>query len=233
MYAVDHVAEPGREERMRAWPGSSGWSVGVALWLALAGCREASAPEGTAPGAAASGAAPSPAAMQDTPLGQLDIPDITLLNQRGESVRLRSLVEGKTVAMNFIFTRCTTICPPLGMGFGRLQKLLAERNEQDVALISVSLDPSYDTPERLEEWGKRFGAGPEWTRLTGPQRDVDTLLKVMGVYTPAREQHAPIVLVGSGETGQWVRVYGLSSPQQLLSAVDKMATRTARVEAKP
>lgn len=204
--------------------------MGAALWLTLGGCREASAPQGASSAAATPEATQPATARQDTPLGHIVIPDITLLNQNGESVRLRSLLEGRAVAMNFIFTRCTTICPPMGMGFGRLQKLLGERTSKDVALISISLDPNHDTPERMVEWSKRFDAGPGWTLLTGPQRDVDTLLKAMGVYTPAREQHTPVVLVGSGETGEWVRVYGLSSPQDLLAAVDKMAARPARAE---
>ena len=43
--------------------------------------------------------------------------------------------------MNFIYTTCTTICPPLGATFGKLQRSLGERTGKDVFLISVSVDP--------------------------------------------------------------------------------------------
>lgn len=210
------------------------WIALTALGLALTGCRQGSSSEAEAAKSGAPGAvAPVAPEQGEAPLGRLSPPDVTLTNQRGEPVRIRSLLEGNTVVMGFIFTRCTTICPPMGMGFGRLQGLLGERAGKDVQLISVSLDPAYDSPEQLEAWGKRYGAGVGWTLLTGSREDVDTLLKAMKVYTPAKEQHAPIVLVGNGQSGEWVRVYGLGSPQNLLAAVDRMAKRAPRAEVEP
>jgi len=71
----------------------------------------------------------------------LAIPDVALFDQNGKSVRFYSdLVKGKVVAMNFVFTSCTTICAPMGANFGALQAKLG--NRKDVALISVSIDPS-------------------------------------------------------------------------------------------
>jgi protein SCO1/2 len=206
------------------------WIAVAALGLTLAGCRQASSSDAEAP-KSGTPAAVAPEQGEST-LGRLSPPDVTLTNQRGEPVRIRSLLEGHTVVLGFIFTRCTTICPPMGMGFGRLQRLLGERAGKDVQLVSVSLDPDYDTPEQLEAWGKRFGAGAGWTLLTGSREDVDTFLKAMKVYTPAKEQHAPIVLVGNGQSGQWVRVHGLGSPQNLLAAVDRMASRAPQTEVK-
>nr|WP_281404415.1 SCO family protein [Pyxidicoccus fallax] len=168
-------------------------------------------------------APPPPPESQDAPLGRLSLPeDLVLVDQRGEPVHVqRDLMQGGVVVMNFIFTRCTTICPPMGMGFSRLQEQLGARAGRDVKLVSVSLDPEHDTPERLAEWGKRYGAGPGWTLLSGSKQDVDRLLKAMTVYTPAKEQHAPIVLVGNTATGEWVRAHGLGSPKRLLEAVER------------
>ncbi|MCI0417861.1 MAG: SCO family protein [Acidobacteria bacterium] len=97
------------------------------------------------------------------------IPDVVLLNQRGEQVRFYSdLVKNKVVAINFIFTTCTTICPPMGVHFSKLQKLMGKRAGRDFHLISISVDPVTDTPQRLKAWGEKFDAGPGWTLLTGP-----------------------------------------------------------------
>lgn len=55
------------------------------------------------------------------------IPDVVLLNQHGEQIRFYSdLVKNKVVTINFIFTTCTTICPPMGTHFSKLQKLMGE-----------------------------------------------------------------------------------------------------------
>ena len=44
----------------------------------------------------------------------INIPDVELLDQDGRKVRFYTdLVKGKVVAINFIFTTCTTICPPI------------------------------------------------------------------------------------------------------------------------
>src|ERR1044072_6310277 len=59
---------------------------------------------------------------------KMNIPDVELLDQNGNRVRFYSdLVKGKTVAINFIFTTCTTICPPLGATLARVQKDLGAR----------------------------------------------------------------------------------------------------------
>ena len=78
------------------------------------------------------------------------MPDVTLLNERGEKVRFfTDLVKGRVVAINTIFTTCTTICPGLGANFARLSRLLAGSEARDALLISISVDPLNDTPERL------------------------------------------------------------------------------------
>src|SRR6185503_18939342 len=82
---------------------------------------------------------------------KMDIPDIELLDQDGRKIHFYTdLGKGHTVAINFIFTTCTTICPPLGATFARVQKELGDRMGRDVRLISITVDPATDTPERLK-----------------------------------------------------------------------------------
>jgi len=76
------------------------------------------------------------------------IPDVTVQDQNGKSLNFYTdLVKGKVVAINFVFTTCTTICPPLTATFRRVQQQLAEQN-MSAQLISISVDPAIDTPER-------------------------------------------------------------------------------------
>jgi protein SCO1 len=153
----------------------------------------------------------------------LDVPDVPVLDQEGRTLRFYSgLVQGRVVAMNFIFTNCTTICPPLAATFGKLRQLLGDRAGRDVHLISISVDPTTDTPERLKAWAQKFGSGPGWTLVTGAREDITRLLKALGAYTASPNDHPPLVLIANSR-GQWTRAYGLAAPAKLAAAIDEMA----------
>src|SRR5262245_60823153 len=108
-----------------------------------------------------------PRAEAATPISPTRIPDTPVRDQNGNWPNLYTEpVKGRTVAINFIFTTCTTICPSLTATFRKVQQDLAAR-APDVQLISVSVDPITDTPERLRDFAARFGAGPGWTFVTG------------------------------------------------------------------
>jgi protein SCO1/2 len=156
-------------------------------------------------------------------VGEMSIPDVTLLDQDGEEVHFYTdLVEGRVVVVNFVFTTCTTICPPMGANFAKLQRLLGDRAGSEVEMISVSVDPAVDTPGRLKEWGDRFGREEGWTLVTGTKPDVDRLLKALKVFTPDKDDHSPIVLLGDDAEGRWTRAYGLAAPAQLAGMLDEL-----------
>src|SRR5258708_24098730 len=168
--------------------------------------------------------AAAPAAAQGSqeaqPADVLKIPDVSLVDQDGKAVHFYSdLVKDKVVAMNFVFTTCTTICPPMGATFAKLQKLLAGK---DVHLISVSIDPATDTPERLKAWAGKFGAGPGWTLVTGDRNEVTRLLKALGVFSASAGDHSPLVLLGNDAGHRWTRAYGLAAPAKLAEMIDQL-----------
>ena len=149
------------------------------------------------------------------------IPDVELLDQDGRTIHFYTdLVKGKVVAVQFIFTTCTTICPPLGATFARVQKELGERAGRDVRLISVSVDPATDTPERMKAWGAKFKAGAGWTFVTGQKPQIDELLRALGASSASPSEHTPALLIGNDLKGQWTRVYGLSRPAVLVKLID-------------
>jgi protein SCO1/2 len=151
---------------------------------------------------------------------KMTIPDVELLDQNGAKVHFYTdLVKGKTVAINFIFTTCTTICPPLGATFARVQKDLGERAGRDVRLISVSVDPATDTPERMKAWGAKFHAAEGWTLVTGAKPQVDELLRALGAATASPADHSPTILIGNDAAGQWTRTYGLARPGVLVKLI--------------
>lgn len=153
----------------------------------------------------------------------LNIPDVEVLDQDGHVRHFYSdLIKGKTVAVNFIFTNCTTICPPLGATFARVQRELGEKVGKDVYFISVSVDPLTDTPERLKAWGAKFKAGPGWTFVTGNKEEIDRLLRALGASAARREDHTPSVIIGNDDKDVWTRTYGLASASQMVSVIDNV-----------
>ena len=103
------------------------------------------------------------AATGAPPQVTLDLPDTPLVDQDGRPVRFKSDVLGeKAVAIDFVFTTCGGICPVMGATFLKLQDRLGERLGKDISLIPISIDPATDTPVRMKEWGRQFGARPGW-----------------------------------------------------------------------
>lgn len=164
---------------------------------------------------------------------RLEIPDLELVDQDGRTVHFyRDLVADRVVAMNFIFTTCTTVCGPMGAIFGKLQEEIGEDLGREIHLISVSVDPLTDTPQRLKAWSQRFGARSGWTLVTGPKAQVDDLLKALEVFTPDFADHSPTVLVGNDRTGTWQRTYGLAPVSKLAQLLADVAEEESPVEAR-
>jgi protein SCO1 len=154
-----------------------------------------------------------------------NIPDVELIDQDGKTVHLYTdLVKGRVAALSFIFTTCTTICPLIGANLGRLQTELGQSLGDSIALISVSVDPATDTPQRMKAWGAQFGAKPGWSLLTGDKGTVDQLLRIVGLYTPDIQSHSPFLLLVNDRTGDWTRVNALeTSPLRIAEILRKMA----------
>jgi cytochrome oxidase Cu insertion factor (SCO1/SenC/PrrC family) len=167
---------------------------------------------------------PKPSADDNAHLSPPKIPDINVYDQDGKQLKFYTdLVKGKVVAINFIFTTCTTICPPLTATFRRVQQELEKGTGRDVRLISISVDPMVDTPERLRDFAAKFKAQPGWTFVTGDKIEIDSLLRALGAAVTDKNDHTPIVLVGNDATGYWTRTYGLSPPLALVKVITETA----------
>lgn len=123
-------------------------------------------------------------------LGQVS--DFRLTESSGKEISLQDL-KGRPWVASFIFTRCAGICPMMSGQMRRLQEALKDK---DVRFVSFSVDPEYDTLERLTEYRKRFNADPEkWFFLTGDKKTIfDLSVKsfYLGVAdVPAGEEPAP------------------------------------------
>jgi protein SCO1/2 len=123
------------------------------------------------------------APVEKVPIGG-QVPDFRLTDQAAKPVRLSDF-RGKVVAVDFIYTRCPLpdVCPRLSANFARLQRRFAG---QDLVLLSVTIDPLYDTPEVLSRYAKIWKVDPAmWHFLTGGVGDVEAVARRLGmVYWP-------------------------------------------------
>jgi protein SCO1/2 len=95
-----------------------------------------------------------------------DVQDFEFTTQDNETLRLDDL-KGDYWIADFIFTNCETECLPMTSNMSYLQDELAEEGI-DVQFVSFSIEPDYDTPEVLREYGESFGADfNNWHFTTG------------------------------------------------------------------
>jgi protein SCO1/2 len=100
------------------------------------------------------------------------MPSFELIERNGKMVTDRQMKKKIWVA-NFIFTRCPNECPLMTHQFSLLQKSLPDF----VHLVSFSVDPAYDTPEKLQVYAKNYGAPEErWLFLTGAKETINQIL---------------------------------------------------------
>lgn len=140
-----------------------------------------------------------------------DIPQLVLVDKDNNKVSINeALAADEPVMLNFIFTTCTTICPVLSATFAQVQRELGDEADQ-VRMISISIDPEYDTPERLRDYAVRFKAGPQWQFYTGASDDIVAIQKAFDAYRGSKANHEPLTFLHVPADPQWVRVNGLAS----------------------
>ncbi len=114
-----------------------------------------------------------------------NLPDFALYNQNGEVVPAGRW-RGKQVMLNFIFTRCpvATMCPAATMKMIRTQELAKEAGVANLELVSITLDPEYDTPGVLKQYAEVRGIDTtNFSFLTGPESAIKDLFKQFGILT--------------------------------------------------
>ena len=154
------------------------------------------------------------------------LPDSPLVDKDGQKTTLLTELNGdKPVIVTFVFTTCTTICPVLSGTFYQLQTELGS-DVDDVKMVSVSIDPEYDTPERLRAYAGLFKAGPQWQFLTGSLGDIVTVQKSFDVYRGNKMNHEPTILLRKSPDSPWVRMEGLASAAEVASEYRQMMAAT-------
>jgi protein SCO1/2 len=147
------------------------------------------------------------------------VPDIALVRSDGARVNFaHELDDGRPVLLDFIYTTCTTICPVMSQTFAEVQKRLGP-DAAKVKMVSVSIDPEEDTPARLTEYAKRYGAGAQWSFYTGSVESSIAVQRAFDVYRGDKMNHSPVTLFRAAPGRPWVRLDGFATPDAVLNEV--------------
>jgi protein SCO1/2 len=153
---------------------------------------------------------------------QYKLADVALTAMTGEPTTLAAeLAVDKPVFVNFIFTTCATICPVMSATFAKVQDQLGPE-AADVRMLSFSIDPEYDTPERLSTYAQQFGAGEQWGFLTGELDDLVAVQKAFDVYRGNKMNHEPTTLMRRAPGDPWVRLDGIASAADIVTEYHRL-----------
>jgi protein SCO1/2 len=115
------------------------------------------------------------------------VPAFALVDQRGRDITAEDL-KGRLTVVTFMFTRCPQpeFCPLMAKRFRDLQSAVVKDGALNgkVQLVSVTLDPEFDTPDILSAYARAMGADDtRWRFVTGAPADVATFARAFAVYT--------------------------------------------------
>ncbi|MBL3527696.1 MAG: SCO family protein [gamma proteobacterium endosymbiont of Lamellibrachia anaximandri] len=153
------------------------------------------------------------------------MPERKLVSMDGQATSLATELEGdKPVMLNFIFTTCTTICPVLSATFSQVRESLGAES-RNVTMVSISIDPEYDTPERLNEYARLYGADDQWRFLTGRVEDIIAIEKAFDAYRGTKMSHEPLTFLRADGDSPWVRIEGIASADDIVKEYEQLVLR--------
>jgi len=149
------------------------------------------------------------------------VPDLALQTHTGADTRLRDL-QGRLVVATFIYTRCRSMCPMLGVRMQQIRRALpAEAVGQRVHFLSLSFDPGYDTPQRLRAYAQAYGASADHWWVARPRSGLQPVLDRLGVVVIPHEggyrHNAAFYLID--RRGRLVAILDEQAPERVAQAV--------------
>ena len=155
------------------------------------------------------------------------LPRVSLRSQDGATLVFAEAVDdGRPVLLNFIYTSCTVICPPMTRIFAEVREGLGVDRAR-VRMVSVSIDPEQDTPARLKAYARQYGAGvgTDWLFLTGSDAASSAVQKAFNAYRPDKMGHTPVSFLRRAPGQPWVRLDGMAQADRILAELRPMLAK--------
>ncbi|MCD9853865.1 SCO family protein [Epilithonimonas sp. JDS] len=117
----------------------------------------------------------------------MKVPDFELTNQNNQKISNKDML-GKVYLVEFFFSKCPTICPVMNSNMKHIEETI---NDKNFGIISISIDPTNDTPEVLKNHARMLGTkSPNWHFLTGNRDYIDNLADQFNIYVGDKEDQS-------------------------------------------
>ena len=157
-----------------------------------------------------------PAAAVKRSIADYAIPALDLVRDDGSAALFpREVDDGRAVILNFVYTSCTAVCPLTSQVFSQVQKML-NKDIDKVHMISISIDPEYDTPERLAAYARKYHRSAHWQFYTGTVKDSIAMQKAFNAYRGDKMNHIPLTFMREAPGKSWVRLDGFANPDEVI-----------------
>jgi protein SCO1 len=162
-------------------------------------------------------------AAQASRWGKGYVPNHPVVAQDGQTVNFYDdLIQNRIAVVSFIYTSCSEICPVATARLSQLQEKLGDHMGRDVFFYSITVDPETDTPERMQDYAKTFGAGPGWLFLTGKPEHINEIRYRLGERSRFLGEHRNDLLLSNGFAGQWQRDSAMGDLDRLLLTIQSL-----------
>ncbi len=152
----------------------------------------------------------------------IKLSEIEIVDTDNKPATLATELNQGPVVINFIFTSCTAICPILSSTFSQIQKRFDEIKVPKIKLVSFSIDPERDTPERLKKYAQKFNAGARWKFYTGTKQNMLNIEKIFGNFRGNKMNHLPYTFFRLNSKSKWIRLKGFVSASAIINEINNI-----------
>lgn len=150
---------------------------------------------------------------------QYRVPAVAMIDHRERASTLPAVLQdGRPVLLNFMFTSCQAVCPITTRIFADVQAQLGA-DAGGAHMVSISIDPEYDTPARLAAYAREHQAGPQWDFLTGTLAASIAVQRAFDAYRGDKMNHAPATFLRAASGTRWLRLEGFAPPGAIVAAL--------------
>ena len=146
----------------------------------------------------------------------------------GKQHQLQEL-KGKIQVVALVYTHCETACPQIINDLRGIDRLLSEKDKQQVEFLLVSIDPLRDKPQRLQEFGQQQKFTSRWRLWSAPDEDVRELANLLGFKyaqsSPGQFAHSNLISILDAKGELLKQLEGLSHSQPELQELMKVALK--------
>jgi protein SCO1 len=159
-------------------------------------------------------------------------PDVAVTTEEGNRVRFYDdLIRDKIVVLNLMYADCTGVCPTITAHLAAARKILAARGAQPLSIVSITIKPEEDTPEKLKKYAAMHQTGAGWHFVTGKSEDLELLRRKLG-YTDLnpsldqdRSRHSGMIRYGNEPLALWGSCQGQAKPEWIAEEISYVLRR--------